>query len=166
MFNLNKGKLHFDGSVKDDRTGETSHHFHIKDGDVEKTNDDEDTARGRADDQSRGEIIKKLNRMFADLEEEYDSREQFIQTTADQEGTSQHIVTHLVVNNSLSAKDLQDKPITASHKESNKTTSESINDDEVKINENISENMVTEMMRYNPQKGLSKLNVGEVCNIL
>ena len=113
-----------------------------------------------ADDQSRGEIIKKLNKMFADLEEEYDSREQFIQTTADlgQEDTKQHIVPHPAGNKS--DLNLGEKQNSASNRKIKVTEKESINNDEIKVNENISENTVTEMMLYNPQRGLSKLNVG------
>ena len=156
----NEGKLHFDGSVKDDRTGETSHHFHIKDEDVRRKDDgNEAKVKGPANDQSRGEIIKKLNRMFADLEEEYDSREQFIQTTADQEETHQHIVTHPAGNKTGKDKDF---PETQSSDMDITETTKSINNEEIKVNENISENTVTEMMRYNPQKGLSKLNVGVI----
>lgn len=144
--------------MKDDRTGETSHHFHIKDEDVKSNN--EGTVRVPPDDQSRGEIIKKLNKMFADLEEEYDSREQFIQTTADlgQEDTKQHIVPHPAGNKS--DLNLGEKQSSASNREIKVTEKESINNDEIKVNENISENTVTEMMLYNPQRGLSKLNVG------
>ena len=147
--------------MKDDRTGETSHHFHIKDEDVKRNVDNiEDKVRGPADDQSRGEIIKKLNRMFADLEEEYDSREQFIQTTADQEDTKlKHHTTIPAVNKTV--RDLiSEKQSTALHRNTQDSTTERINNDKIKVNENISENMVTEMMRYSPQGGLSKLNVG------
>ena len=144
--------------MKDDRTGETSHHFHIKDEDVKRNN--EGTVRVPEDDQSRGEIIKKLNKMFADLEEEYDSREQFIQTTADlgQEDTKQTMVLHPGGNKS--DLNLPDKQSSASNTEIKDTETENIKNDEIKVNENISENTVTEMMRYNPQRGLSKLNVG------
>ena len=118
--------------------------------------------REPADDQSRGEIIKKLNKMFADLEEEYDSREQFIQTTADQgqEDTEQHIVSHPAGNQSNV--NFEEKRNSASDREIKVTEMESINKDEIRVNENISENIVTEMMSYNPQRGLSKLNVGVV----
>ena len=118
--------------------------------------------REPADDQSRGEIIKKLNKMFADLEEEYDSREQFIQTTADQgqEDTEQHIVSHPAGNQSNV--NFEEKQSSASDREIKVTEMESINKDEIRVNENISENIVTEMMSYNPQRGLSKLNVGVV----
>lgn len=118
--------------------------------------------REPADDQSRGEIIKKLNKMFADLEEEYDSREQFIQTTADQgqEDTEQHIVSHPAGNQSNV--NFEEKRSSASDREIKVTEMESINKDEIRVNENISENTVTEMMSYNPQRGLSKLNVGVV----
>ena len=145
--------------MKDDRTGETSHHFHIKDEDVKR---EEGKVRVPADDQSRGEIIKKLNKMFADLEEEYDSREQFIQTTADQgqEDKRQHIVSHLAGNKS--DVNLAEKSSSDSNMESKETETESINKDEIKVNENMSEHTVTEMMSYNPQRGLSKLNVGEI----
>ena len=118
--------------------------------------------REPADDQSRGEIIKKLNKMFADLEEEYDSREQFIQTTADQgqKDTEQHIVSHPAGNQSNV--NFEEKRSSASDREIKVTEMESINKDEIRVNENISENTVTEMMSYNPQRGLSKLNVGVV----
>ena len=146
--------------MKDDRTGETSHHFHIKDEDVKRNDENvEEKVRGPADDQSRGDIIKKLNRMFADLEEEYDSREQFIQTTADQEDTIKHHTTIPAVNKTV--RDLiSEKQSTALHRNIQDSTTERINNDKIKVNENISENMVTEMMRYSPQGGLSKLNVG------
>ena len=122
--------------------------------------------REPADDQSRGEIIKKLNKMFADLEEEYDSREQFIQTTGDQgqEDTEQHIVSHPAGNQSNV--NFEEKQSSASDREIKVTEMESINKDEIRVNENISENTVTEMMSYNPQRGLSKLNVGVVLKYL
>ena len=144
--------------MKDDRTGENSHHFHIKDEDVKSNK--EDKVRVPADDQSRGEIIKKLNKMFADLEEEYDSREQFIQTTADlgQEDTKQPMV--LNPGGNKSDLNLAEKQSSPSDKEIKVTETENIKNDEIKVNENISENTVTEMMRYNPHRGLSKLNVG------
>ena len=96
--------------------------------------------REPADDQSRGEIIKKLNKMFADLEEEYDSREQFIQTTADQgqEDTEQHIVSHPAGNQSNV--NFEEKQSSASDREIKVTEMESINKDEIRVNENISEN--------------------------
>ena len=146
--------------MKDDRTGETSHHFHIKDEDVKRNDENiEEKVRGPADDQSRGDIIKKLNRMFAALEEEYDSREQFIQTTADQEDTKlKHHTTIPAVNKTVS--DLSEKQSTALHRKIQGSNTERINNDKIKVNENISENMVTEMLRYSPQGGLSKLNVG------
>ena len=150
--------------MKDDRTGETSHHFHIKDEDVKRNDGNiEEKVRGPADDQSRGEIIKKLNRMFADLEEEYDSREQFIQTTADQEDTKPKLQTAIPsVNKTVSVKDLPIKQSTSLHKKIQDSNTESIDNDKIKVNENISQNMVTEMMRYSPQGGLSKLNVGVI----
>ena len=150
--------------MKDDRTGETSHHFHIKDEDVKRNDGNiEEKVRGPADDQSREEIIKKLNRMFADLEEEYDSREQFIQTTADQEDTKPKLQTAIPsVNKTVSAEDLPIKQSTALHKKIQDSDTESIDNDKIKVNENISQNMVTEMMRYSPQGGLSKLNVGVI----
>lgn len=158
--NNNEGKLHFDGSVKDDRTGETSHHFHIKDEDVRRNDDgNEDKVKSPATDQSRGEIIRKLNRMFADLEEEYDSREQFIQTTADLETEkNQHSSVTLPAGNKTG----QDKHFPERQTTDITETTKSINNEEIKVNENISENMVTEMMHYNPQRGLSKLNVGVI----
>ena len=155
---INEGKLHFDGSVKDDRTGETSHHFHIKDEDVRRNDDGNgNRVKSPATDQSRGEIIKKLNRMFADLEEEYDSREQFIQTTGNQEETTQHLFTQSAGNNTGNSKDFPEKQGTDIRE-----TTKSINNEEIKVNENISEDTVTEMMHYNPQQGLSKLNVGVI----
>ena len=116
--------------MKDDRTGETSHHFHIKDEDVKR---EEGKVRVPADDQSRGEIIKKLNKMFADLEEEYDSREQFIQTTADQgqEDKRQHIVSHLAGNKS--DVNLAEKSSSDSNMVSKETETESINKDEMSM---------------------------------
>ena len=150
--------------MKDDRTGETSHHFHIKDEDVKRNDGNiEEKVRGPADDQSREEIIKKLNRMFADLEEEYDSREQFIQTTADQEDTKPKLQTAIPsVNKTVSDEDLPINQSTALHKKIQDSNTESIDNDKIKVNENISQNMVTEMMRYSPQGGLSKLNVGVI----
>ena len=150
--------------MKDDRTGETSHHFHIKDEDVKRNDGNiEEKVRGPADDQSREEIIKKLNRMFADLEEEYDSREQFIQTTADQEDTKPKLQTAIPsVNKTVSVEDLTVKQSTDLHKKIQDSNTESIDNDKIKVNENISQNMVTEMMRYSPQGGLSKLNVGVI----
>ena len=150
--------------MKDDRTGETSHHFHIKDEDVTRNDDGiEEKVRGPADDQSREEIIKKLNRMFADLEEEYDSREQFIQTTANQEDTKPKLQRAISsVNKTVSVEDLPVKQSTDLHKKIQDSNTESIDNDKIKVNENISENMVTEMMHYSPQGGLSKLNVGVI----
>ena len=150
--------------MKDDRTGETSHHFHIKDEDVKRNDGNiEEKVRGPADDQSREEIIKKLNRMFADLEEEYDSREQFIHTTANQEDTKPKLQTAIPsVNKTVSVKDLPIKQSTSLHKKIQDSNTESIDNDKIKVNENISQNMVTEMMHYSPQGGLSKLNVGVI----